>query len=208
VGFNPNNRFILKAEVIRMAEGFESILLASSNALPPLSPSDEKKGEDLTLVKALRELQVADRNGSNKANHVSISASTDTINAATNSITADKMSVKSDIITTSKSRDLKIIVSHGDCVLTLPPDSLHLGSSFSCANEMYLTGPHKSIFACQSHPEFDYEYAIKERIWLAVVDKNKRLNDDEIVVAIESFAGFTRKDPDVLLGLIRSFLRS
>lgn len=31
---------------------------------------------------------------------------------------------------------LRIIVSHGDCVATLPPGSRHLGSSASCRNEV------------------------------------------------------------------------
>ena len=35
---------------------------------------------------------------------------------------------------------LKLIVSHGDCVVTLPPSGVLLGCSDSCSNEMFLCG--------------------------------------------------------------------
>lgn len=102
---------------------------------------------------------------------------------------------------------LKIIVSHGDCVETLPPDSTLLGSSSSCTNEMYVSGSYRNIFSCQSHPEFEYDYCIKERIWPSVVTLNKRLNEEEIKTAVESFESHTRDDSEVLLGVIKSFLK-
>jgi hypothetical protein len=30
---------------------------------------------------------------------------------------------------------------------------------------MYVAGEHRNILGVQSHPEFDYEYAIEQRIW-------------------------------------------
>ena len=35
---------------------------------------------------------------------------------------------------------LKLIVSHGDCVVTLPPSAVLLGCSDSCTNEMFVCG--------------------------------------------------------------------
>lgn len=101
----------------------------------------------------------------------------------------------------------KLIVSHGDCVCVLPPESVLLGSSQTCTNEMYLTGKYRNIFACQSHPEFEYEYCIKERIWPAVTGTRKRLNDEEIKAAAESFENFNREDSKCLLSMIKSFLQ-
>jgi hypothetical protein len=101
----------------------------------------------------------------------------------------------------------KLIVSHGDCVCVLPPESVLLGSSQTCTNEMYLTGKYRNIFACQSHPEFEYEYCIKERIWPAVTETRKRLNDEEIRAAAESFENFNREDSKCLLSMIKSFLQ-
>jgi hypothetical protein len=81
-----------------------------------------------------------------------------------------------------------------------------IGSSMSCINEMYITGKNGNIFACQSHPEFDYEYCIKERIWPAVVDLKKRLNDEEVKVASASFSTHTAEDSVAVLELIKAFL--
>jgi hypothetical protein len=102
---------------------------------------------------------------------------------------------------------LKIIVSHGDCVETLPPKSTLLGSSPTCRNEMYVSGTYRNIFSCQSHPEFEYDYCIKERIWPSVVTLNKRLSEEEIKTAEESFEDHTREDSEALLGVIKSFLK-
>ena len=103
-------------------------------------------------------------------------------------------------------KPFKIIVSHGDCVHVLPPVSILLGSSSTCTNEMYVTGTHRNIFACQSHPEFDCDYCIKERIWPAVVEQRKRLNEEEIEVARNSFENHTAKDSERLLCLIQEFM--
>ena len=102
---------------------------------------------------------------------------------------------------------LKIIVSHGDCVETLPPKSTLLGSSPTCRNEMYVSGTFRNIFSCQSHPEFEYDYCIKDRIWPSVVTLNNRLSEEEIRTAEKSFADHTREDSEALLGVIKSFLK-
>jgi GMP synthase-like glutamine amidotransferase len=104
---------------------------------------------------------------------------------------------------------VRAIVSHGDCVRTLPPtNSRLLGSSPSCQNEIFITGRFGNLLACQSHPEFDYEYAIAERIWPAVVEKNKRLSEKEVDTARASFASFAGREegPDLLMKVIQAFL--
>lgn len=103
---------------------------------------------------------------------------------------------------------LKIIESHGDCVKTLPPGATLLASSSSCAHEIYVAGVHKNLLACQSHPEFDLDYAIHERIWKSVVVMNKRLSDEAAQSALDSFEGFTRESgPDFFIQCIKKFLR-
>ena len=108
----------------------------------------------------------------------------------------------------SDKRTVRAIVSHGDCVRALPPNSRLLGSSPSCQNEIFITGRFGNLLACQSHPEFDYDYAIKERIWPAVVEKNKRLSEDEVEAARASFACFAGREegPDLLMNVIQAFL--
>lgn len=103
---------------------------------------------------------------------------------------------------------VKVIVSHGDCVLELPPDAELLASSASCSVEAFVAGAHKNLLACQSHPEMDYEYSIRERIWPAVVEKNKRLTEVEELRAKASFDAFggRTEGPDLLMGAINAFL--
>ena len=115
--------------------------------------------------------------------------------------------IKSDDSQKRSRSTLKLIVSHGDCVCVLPPESVLLGSSQTCTNEMYLTGKFRNIFACQSHPEFEYEYCIKDRIWPAVTKTRKRLNDEEIKSAAASFENFSKEDSKCLLKMIKSFLQ-
>jgi len=105
----------------------------------------------------------------------------------------------------------KAIVSHGDCVHALPPcSSLRVASSQSCANEGYVTGAHANILCLQSHPEFDYDYAVRDRIWKAVVDTNKRLDEAEVEASRASFEAFAGRSegPDRLMDMIRLFLCS
>jgi len=103
---------------------------------------------------------------------------------------------------------VKVIVSHGDSVLTLPDGAILLASSPSCAHEMFVVGEEKNIICVQFHPEFDLDYAVKERIWKSVVEKSQRLNESEINAAQESFIDFSREasGPRVLCSFLRSFL--
>ena len=70
----------------------------------------------------------------------------------------------------------RLLVSHGDCVSKLPLDAKLLASSESCSSEVFLAGKKDNILACQSHPEFDFEYAIAQRIWPSVVETRKILS--------------------------------
>lgn len=101
----------------------------------------------------------------------------------------------------------KVICSHGDSVTERPQNSILLASSCSCENEVIVYGSGYNIMSCQGHPEFEYEYAMRDRIWKAVVEKNKRLSESKIETAKESFRGFDRtRGPDQLSHLIAEFL--
>ena len=99
-----------------------------------------------------------------------------------------------------------IIVSHGDCVCKLPPSAKLLASSVSCRSEVFIAGKNDNIIACQSHPELDYQYAVADRIWKVVVDQRKRLNEEELQIATESFAKYNGEDAKAFMNWISDFL--
>lgn len=106
------------------------------------------------------------------------------------------------------SHGANIIVSHGDCVVEAPADAKLLASSSSCKNEVYICGSRDNILACQSHPEFEYEYAVKERIWPSVVHVRKRLDEEDIEPSLATFAKFDGSDAKDMLKIISAFLHS
>lgn len=108
----------------------------------------------------------------------------------------------------AEKKSFNLLVSHGDCVIQLPPNAELLASSESCQHEIYIAGVSRNILACQSHPEFDLDYSIHERIWPAVVEKNNRLTETEIVEAKETFAKYTGEDAIFFRKLISAFLRN
>ena len=99
----------------------------------------------------------------------------------------------------------KMIVSHGDSCVRLPPHACLLASSQSCENEMFTSGG--NILCCQGHPEFEYEYSIAQRIWPAVVEKNKRLSEEKIAAAKASFEGYSQPFSSVIM-LIMEFIEN
>jgi GMP synthase (glutamine-hydrolysing) len=99
-----------------------------------------------------------------------------------------------------------LIESHGDCVITLPPCAELLASSASCKHEVYVAGQHKNILACQSHPEFELQYSVHDRIWPEVVGRLQRLNEREIEEYKQTFDAYDGKDALFLRALIRAFL--
>lgn len=93
---------------------------------------------------------------------------------------------------------LTLIVSHGDCVTELPPNSELLANSDTCCHEMFITGAKRNILACQSHPEFDLQYCIYDRIWPAVVEKNHRLTSSEEEEAKATFEAYHDDDSQLM----------
>lgn len=101
--------------------------------------------------------------------------------------------------------ELKLIESHGDCVCILPPGAKRLAWSRSCANEMYVAGTANNIFCCQSHPEFELDYCIKDRILPSVI-KSGRLTEDQQLETLQTFDAFTAEDSIRMLNIISAFL--
>lgn len=111
-----------------------------------------------------------------------------------------------DIFNTADKRgNLTLIESHGDQVHLLPPGAIRLGSSQSCENEIYICGSKNNILACQGHPEFELDYAVRTKIWPIVLP---RLSPEEIEMAETSFQSFTLDDSLYFMNVIKNFLKS
>ncbi|GBG24827.1 Nuclear distribution protein PAC1-1 [Hondaea fermentalgiana] len=107
---------------------------------------------------------------------------------------------------------MRVLESHGECVETLPPGSVHLASSPSCRNEMFfipVLAPNVEpnapggVLALQSHPEFEIEHML-DRILPSIdaaglVDARQAsqgvasmdegpLNDSRLLAMLRSFA--------------------
>lgn len=121
--------------------------------------------------------------------------------------TCESIPIADDVILKMKNTGLHIIVSHGDCVRKVPENAILLANSISCASEMFVAGKCKNIFASQSHPELEYNYSVRDRIWPVVVDQRKRLSEEEIAIAQESFARYTGDDAKLFMLAISDFLR-
>jgi GMP synthase-like glutamine amidotransferase len=108
----------------------------------------------------------------------------------------------------SQPEDFKVLVSHGDCVLRLPPNSVVIAKSETCDHEIYSCGAGAvhNILACQSHPEFELDYCVKQRIWPSVVSSG-RLTAEQQSEYQESFSEFSREiGSDQLMLVIKQFL--
>lgn len=101
-----------------------------------------------------------------------------------------------------------VISTHEDCVLRLPEMSTLLGSTLHCENHLYITGKNRNILACQSHPEFDLQYAVLDRIWISIVKKRKCLSKEEIALSLRSFEEYSTSDSELLCGMISDFLHT
>ena len=121
---------------------------------------------------------------------------------------ADQRCDKIDESIIANKKTFNLLVSHGDCVTQLPPSADLLGSSESCQHEIFIAGRHRNILACQSHPEFDLQYSVHERIWPAVVETSQRLTEQEIIEAKASFEQYTGDDAIFFRKLISAFLRA
>jgi GMP synthase (glutamine-hydrolysing) len=96
---------------------------------------------------------------------------------------------------------LRVLKSHGDCVSRLPPGATLLASSSSCTNEIFAVG--EQFLALQSHPEFDLEESIMQKIWPAVVARGS-LSDEEQAASLATFQ--LPRHAGLLLCVIRRFL--
>ena len=107
-------------------------------------------------------------------------------------------------------QSFQIIVSHGDCVHKLPLGASRIANSVSCENEIFVCGINNNIIALQGHPELEYNYSIRDRIWPVVVDQRKRLSDEELEIAkctFEKFLNGNYSDVKIINHLISKFLR-
>jgi GMP synthase-like glutamine amidotransferase len=101
--------------------------------------------------------------------------------------------------------ELNLLDSHGDCVRELPPGATLLASSSSCSNEMFLAGTRGNIMGVQSHPEFDLDFCIRERIFPAIC-KNKRLSEEGERDAMESFAAYDQRQAAAYMQVVRAWM--
>lgn len=97
---------------------------------------------------------------------------------------------------------LKVIESHGDQVLTLPPGGVALASSSTAQCEMFsIPGV---VLACQSHPEFPGSEVVLEKIHSAL-SSNGTLSPEEATASKDSLEKSQLDSQPVRL-LIRSFM--
>ena len=104
--------------------------------------------------------------------------------------------------------EYSVISTHEDSVLELPESATLLGSSENCKNHLFLAGKNNNILALQSHPEFNLQYAVMDRIWLGIVERRKLLSKDEISFSLKSFEGYDDADAKKLCGVISFFLHN
>jgi len=118
---------------------------------------------------------------------------------------------------------------HGDCVTALPPNSILLASSESCAHEIFLVPTnnnkdseissisgdvnssnnchHYNILAIQCHPEFDVQYCIFDRIW--DIGKTYIGSDEQQQQSYDTLVKYNRKlGADRLIQMMKHFLNN
>jgi GMP synthase-like glutamine amidotransferase len=101
-----------------------------------------------------------------------------------------------------------VLSTHEHHCERLPAGAVVLGSTPHCPHHFFTLGPHGNLLGLQSHPEFELEYCVKDRIMPSVVDKLKRLSAAEVDESLRSFARYTPDDADRLCGVIDAFLRA
>ncbi len=67
-------------------------------------------------------------------------------------------------------------------------------------------GKSHNILACQSHPEFNLQYAMLDRIWPVVVEKRQRVIGEDVEIAKQTFAEYTGEDAKLFLRDMSDFL--
>lgn len=107
---------------------------------------------------------------------------------------------------TAPPNTVRLLESHGDCVVTLPPEGIVLGSSGSCKHEFFLIG---NCLGIQSHPEFDVENIIMPIIWPSAIGigvKCPRLTKEQAEQSQNSFT--LPRHETYMLQTIKQFMRS
>ncbi|KAF8057940.1 GGP4 [Scenedesmus sp. PABB004] len=97
---------------------------------------------------------------------------------------------------------LRLIESHGDQVLALPPGAVRLATSPTAANELWAWGP--NVLASQFHVEFD-EPLVLQKIWATLRDAG-RLSPEQAEASRRSLAGGGAQSARALR-VIKHFLR-
>lgn len=102
----------------------------------------------------------------------------------------------------ASSEEVRLLESHGECVIRLPPKATLAASSETLVNEVWYIGNH--VLAMQAHPEFTPEI-LKERVLPKLIEKGT-LYKKEVVFAHSSFSNHL--DSTIICDLIRQFLCS
>lgn len=111
-------------------------------------------------------------------------------------------------------QSFRLIESHGDCVRTLPPDTVLLASSPSCVNELFLTG--KNMLGIQAHPEFRVKEEVQENLWPRLLRKQKEAaeaagtpwGEAEALANEEALSTFAQPLGDeAMLAILRAFIK-
>lgn len=194
VDYNPNKRFVLKAEDIKWCACSCACAHHHHDATTTTgsSSSDSSTEEATATPPAAAEATEA----------------TAVAGAAAGCPCCQTLPLAPEVIHRLQSTGLQIIVSHGDCVRKVPDQALLLANSSSCGAEMFIAGRQWNIFASQSHPEMEYDYCVRDRIWPVVVEQRQRLSDEEVAIARASFARYTGEDAKLFMAAIRDFLHS
>jgi GMP synthase-like glutamine amidotransferase len=108
----------------------------------------------------------------------------------------------------------RLIESHGDCVRTLPPDSVLLASSSSCVNEFFSVGA--NMVALQAHPEFRLKEEVHGNLWPRLLARQREeaaagTGAEEEALSEENDAAFATfgmpLDDLAMLALLRAFIK-
>lgn len=102
----------------------------------------------------------------------------------------------------------EVLCTHEHHVMQLPDGAQLLGSTPYCTNHAFVMGQNDNVMGIQSHPEFDLQYCVLDRIWPSVVDKLGRLNADQIEESKQSFAAYTPDGGNRLCDAVSAFLHN
>lgn len=96
----------------------------------------------------------------------------------------------------------RVLESHGQCVLELPPGAEALASSSKCPCEAYALG--ERVLCMQFHPEF-WPAVMRERIEPSLRESGS-LDADGLAAAAASFEAYTPADAAFVRALVVAFL--